>query len=249
MCPKSTVTVENLIWKGSLQPSTEEAVGAMREEWNARGITESVGDAVRDFPIVSIGQPAVWTIHEMFPLDKMPHSLRSKLDEADFYVVLFHCSFRPVRKESQVEWARFLVRLLPDDMGRQPIAFDLHPREVKREVKHDVSLTIGPSLKFQEVEAKLGGFGSDLGYSELQPIISATGVAETVPMWDYWEARGVMVSGSKDMHLLLKAPKGMKTVRAVLDLVADVRVRDTRIPALVIRDEKQAREHLTVRLV
>jgi hypothetical protein len=53
----------------------------------------------------------------------------------------------------------------------------------------------------------------------------------------------------KWMHLLARAQKGMEVVRAILDLAADVRVWDTRLPVLVIRDKEQAREHLTVRLV
>ena len=57
------------------------------------------------------------------------------------------------------------------------------------------------------------------------------------------------VQGSKWMHLLLKAPKGMEPLRAILDLAADVQVRDSRLPVLVIRDKEQARDHLTVRLV
>lgn len=246
---KAPETIDHVIWEGPLEPATEEAVERLGREWAARGVKGNGHDAVRDLPIVSVGRPEVWTLPEVYPPDEMPHPLWAKLDEADFYLVQFACSFRPVRKESQVEWARFHVRLLPDGEARQPIAFDLHPLRVTQEVKRNVKVTLGPSLKFQEIEAKIGEIAFGFEYPELQPLISASGAGEAEPSWDYEEARGAMVQGSKWMHLLTRAPKGMQTVRAILDLAADVRVRGARLPVLVIRDEERAREHLTVRLV
>jgi hypothetical protein len=242
-------TVENVLWEGALEPATGDAVERLGQEWAVQGVKGSVRNTVRDLPVVSIGQPQVWTLPEVYPPDKMPHPLRARLDEADFYLVRFPCSFRPVRRESEVEWARFRVRLPPDGEARQPIAFDLHPLRVTQEVKRNVKVTLGPSLKFQEIEAKIGEVAFGFEYPELQPLISAAGAGETEPSWDYEEAKGVTVQGSKWMHLLARAPKGMEVVRAILDLAADVRVRDTRLPVLVIRDKEQAREHLTVRLV
>jgi len=242
-------TIEKVLWEETLQPATEDAVERMEREWADRGIKENVRDAIRDLPIISIGEPEVWTLPEVYPPDKMPHPLRAKLDEADFYLARFPCSFRPVRKESQVEWARFIVRLLPDDTAHQPIAFDLHPLMVTQEVKRNVKVSLSPSLKFLEVEGKIGDIKFGFEYPELQPIISATGAGEAKPSWDYEEAKGITVQGSKWMHLLVKAPKGMETIRGILDLAADVRVRDSRLPVLAIRHKEQARERLTVRLV
>jgi hypothetical protein len=246
---KAPATIDHVLWEGALEPATEEAVERLGREWAARGVKRDVRDAVRDLPIVSIGRPEVWALPEVYPPEKMPHPLRAKLDEADFYLVQFACSFRPVRKESQVEWARFRVRLLPDGEARQPIAFDLHPLRVTQEVKRNVRVTLGPSLKFREIEAKIGEVAFGFEYPELQPRISAAGAGEAEPSWDYEEAKGAMVQGSKWMHLLARAPRGMETVRAILDLAADVRLRGTRLPVLVIRDKERAREHLAVRLV
>ena len=178
----------------------------------------------------------------------MPHSLKAKLDEADFYLARLVCSFRPRKDESQVEWARFLVRLLPDGAGRQPIAFDLHPLMVTQEVQRNVTVSLDPSLKFAEVKGSLGGIEFGFEYPELQPLISASGGGEPLPSWDYEEAKGVMVKGCKWMHLLVEAPKGATPVRATLDLAADVRVRGSRLPVLGLRDKELARAHLTVRL-
>lgn len=121
-----------------------------------RGQQERRADLLRDLPIASIGQPEVWTLPEVYPPDRMPHPLRAKLDEADFYLVRLACSFRPLKDEKQVEWARFRVHLLPDNAGRQPVAFDLHPVMVTQEVKRNVRISLNPSLKFSEIEGEIG---------------------------------------------------------------------------------------------
>jgi len=246
---KAPETIDQVLWEGALEPATDEAVERVGREWAARGVKENAHDAVRDLPLASIGRPEVWALPELYPPDKMPYSLRAKLGEADFYLVRLACSFRPRKEQSRVEWARLTVHLLPDSTARQPIAFDLHPLMVTQEVRRNVKVTLSPSLKFQEIGAEIGGVEFGFEYPELQPLISASGAGEEKPSWDYEEAKGAMVQGSKWMHLLAKAPKGMETVRAILDLVADVRVRDSRLPVLAIRDKEQAHDRLTVRLV
>lgn len=242
-------TVDNVLWEGALQPATDKALEQLGEEWSARGNQGSPADAVRDLPLISIGQPEVWTLPEVYPPREMPHLLKAKLDEADFYLVRLGCSFRPRKDDSQVEWARLLVRLLPDSAGHQPIAFDLHPLMVTQEVKRNVKVSLSPSLNFAEVEASLGGIEFGFEYAELQPTISASGLGEALPSWDYAEAKGVMVQGGKWMHLLVKAPKGTTPVCATLDLAADVRVRESVLSVLAISDKQQAQDHLTVRLM
>jgi hypothetical protein len=242
-------TLEHVLWEGALEPATEEAVEWVGQEWAVRGVNGNVHDAVRDLPLASIGRPEVWALPEVYPPDKMPHPLRAKLGEADFYLVRLACSFRPRKEQSRVEWARFIVHLLPDGAARQLVAFDLHPLMVTQEVRRNVKVTLSPSLKFQEIGTEIGRVEFGFEYPELQPLISAAGAGEEKPSWDYEEARGVALKGSKWMHLLVKAPKGMETIRAILDLAADVQVRDSRLPVLAIRDRQQARDRLAVRLV
>jgi len=241
-------TITEVLWEASLEPTDQDAVDRLRREWAALGVTRDARGAVRSLPAVTIGHPEVWALPEVYPPHRMPAMLRGKLDENDFYLVRLACSFRTRRKRVEVEWARFLVRFLPDNARRLPTAFDLHPLRVTQEVRRNVRVTIGPSLKFQEVNVGVGEIAFGIEYSELQPIISAAGVGESEPSWDYEEARGTMVQGAKHMHLLLKVPKGMDTVRATLDLVADVSVYGSRLSA-VFPSTEEVRRHLTVRLV
>lgn len=241
--------IEHVLWEEQpLEPATEEAVERLSRELAVRGLERDVRDDIRDLPVVSIGQPEVWPLAEVYPPEKMPSTLRAKLEEADFYLARLACSFRPRRDDVEVEWARFLVHLVPDDAGLQPIAFDLHPLQVTQEVRRSVKVSLSPTLKFMEIEAGVGGGEFGFEYPELQPLVSAMGAGEAKPSWDYEEAKGVRVQGSKWMHLLAKAPKGMASGKAVLDIAADVTVRGLRLPVLVLRSRQEAEARLTARL-
>ena len=241
-------TIEKVLWEAPLEPATEAVVERVAREWAVQGIRGGKDEILGGLPIVSIGWPETWALPEVYPPEKMPPALRAKLEEADFYLVRLACSFRPVRREKQVQWARFIVYLHPDAAGRQPIAFDLHPLMVTQEVRRNVKVTLSPSLKFHEIEGSVGGIEFGFEYSELQPIISASGAGEARPSWDYEEAKGTRVQGSKWMHLLLKAPKGMKPVRATLDLTADVAMHGSLLQ-VVMGKEEVARDRLSVKLV
>jgi hypothetical protein len=133
--------------------------------------------------------------------------MQAQLQAADFYLIRLSCSFRPVPR-SRVGWARFHVYLQHDDLGRQPIAYDISPLDITREVKRQLKFTLAPSLKFQSVEAEVASLEFGLEYPELQPSIVGAGIGEADPTWDYQTATGVAsIQGAKVMHLLVKAPR------------------------------------------
>ena len=140
-----------------MEPVSNEAVERLVRENKTRGIILNSEDLRRGLPILSIGLPETWDLSALYPPDKLPQWLRAKLDESDFYIVRFSCSFRPVPNEKKIEWARFIVQLYPGEEG-QPIAFDLHPLMVAQEIKHNVKVTLSPTIKFQEL-----GLGASLG--------------------------------------------------------------------------------------
>jgi hypothetical protein len=169
----------------------------------------------------------------------MPHLLKVRSEEHDFYLVRAVCSFRPMRRSVSLSWARFIVRLLPDSNEQQPIAYDLYPKEISQEVKRHVKVSLSPTVNFQELQAGVGGIEFGFEYPELQPVISAYGIGENAVHWDYEEAKGIRLQGSKTMHFLVEAPKGMSSGWASLDLAADVLVRNSLLPTLMPRSELQ----------
>lgn len=240
--------VKDVLWEGSLEPETVEAVERTQRELAAQGNRTAFQDGIRNLPVVSIGRPETWHLSEVYAPEKMPLLLQSKLEEADFYLIRTTCTFRPSVQRASLSWARFLVRLLPDTSDRQPLTYDLHPKDVNQEVKRQVKVALSPNLNFQQVGVGIGGLEFGIEYAELQPTITAGGLGEDVADWDYEEARGMRLQGSKTMHLLAKAPKGMPSGWATLGLVADVKVGASLLPVLLRQSRQEATDPMTVQL-
>jgi hypothetical protein len=239
--------IENILWEGTLAPATEAAVEALGRDFARRGVQADAKKASAHLDILTIGKPDTWKVTDFYRPGTMPYPMQSKLAEADFYAVRLACSFRIKPKEVEVAWARFVVRLLADDEGRQPVAFDLHPLMVTQDIKHSVKVTLSPTLKFQQLEADAGGAEFGWQYTELQAIISAAGGSEAEASWDYSTTKGVStVQGLKWMHMLVKAPRGMPQGEVALDLSADLKVRGGDLPVLFPR--KGSAEPLTAKL-
>jgi hypothetical protein len=212
-----------------------------------RGVHDREADVSigRELPVVKIGRPESWRLVDLFH-DGLPPLLEASHDH-EFRLIRLACSFRPRQRGEGIEWARFSVQILPDDAGNQPVAFDLHPLEQVREVKRNLKVTLSPSLKFKEVEGSLGSLETGLQYDELQPTVSGSGIGETTPSWDFEATRGVDVIGTRVMHLITRAPRGMSAARAALEITADVVGAGFRIP-VILRRERTEEDRLEVRL-
>jgi len=244
---KTPDRIENVLWEGALVPATEDAVRTLERQWSLFGVKADPKKAIASVKILTIGQPDTWKITDFYKPGTTPYPMQAKLAEADFYAVRLACSFRVKPKEVEVDWGRFSVRLLPDAEGRQPVAFDLHPLMVTQDIKHSVKVTLSPTLKFQQLEAEAGGAEFGWEYTELQATISASGGNEPESSWDYSIAKGITtVQGTKWMHMLVKAPRGMPKAEVALDLAADLKVRGGDLPVLL--PSKGAAEPLRAKL-
>jgi hypothetical protein len=212
-----------------------------------RGVRDRENDPSigRELPVVKIGQPESWRLIDLFQ-DGLPPILKASR-EHEFRLVRLACSFRPRQRGEDIEWARFSVQMLPDAAGAQAVAFDLYPLEQVREFKRNLNVSVSPSLKFKEVEGSLGSVETGLQYDELQPTVSGSGIGETTPSWDFEAARGVKVVGTRCMHLITRAPRGMSAARAALEITADVVGAGFRIP-VILRRERTEEDRLEVRL-
>jgi hypothetical protein len=240
-------TIEHILVERQLEPATDDALDQSRSG-QSQG-AKLPGTALRSMPVVSIGQPETWPLQDLYSPRTLPRPIRTKLSQADFYLARFSCSFLPVHEESRVEWARFGVTLLPHSAtGAQPIAFDFYPEKVLQEEKRQIKVTLSPLLKFQALEASLGSADFGFEYAEQIPLISAALNNSFTPSWDYTAGPKREVLGTKWMYLLIKAPKGLVSGQALLDLEADVLLRGVRLPAMLWRQQEQAAAQLTVSL-
>jgi hypothetical protein len=242
-------TIEHVLAKRQLEPASEEEPDQSTRKWHRHGAEVTPREALRSLPVVEIGIPETWLLSDFYSPRKLPRPILAKLKEADFYLVRLSCSFLPPHEESSVEWARFRATLLPHPTTKeQPLAFDLYPSEVVQAVKRHLKITLNPLLKFQEWEASLGSAEFGIEYSEIIPRIKGYIGDSVAPIWDYSAGSDRTVQGTKWMHLLVKAPKGMTGGHVQLELEADVLVKGTHLSAVLRHQQKQASTQLTVPL-
>lgn len=229
--------VPNVLWEGPLQLDDHKEVTSERRDGDSR-----VSD-LQDLPVVSIGRPEIWSLTDLFSSVEVPGALSAKLEDADFYVVRLSCSFRPSQLQ-RIVWARYVAHF----HGDSPIALDLYPLSVTKEIQRGVKVVIDPSLKFLDSGARLGQVVFGTEYKEIVPLVSAAGAGESRPSWDYEAAKSNVVQGSKFMHVLLQTLKGSSVLELALSLVAEVRTRNSIVRCLAFRDQEDTQRRVRVRL-
>jgi hypothetical protein len=236
-------------WKGRLVPTEESIlVWENKNKEQGRRVKGDLQLGNFNLPLVSIGIPDVWKLQDLYPKGKIPRSIAVKLGEADYYFVRLACSFRPQYKEIAIENARFCLFFQPTQ-GELPVAYDVHPFLIEKEVKKNAKFSLNPTLKFMQMEASAGEFEFGFEYNELIPIVSATGVMEANPAWEYKEAPGYSIQGSKLMHILMRVPKGLHPILASATIDAKLRAYGSILNAVFGLEETKAGAHLSMLLV
>lgn len=242
-------TIEHVLVECPLEPASEETLDQSERSWSHHGTSVNLREALSNSPVVQIGVPETWLLSGFSSSRNLSRPILAKLKEADFYLVRLSCSFLPPQEEIRVEWARFRATLLPHPTtSEQPLAFDLYPSEVVHAAKRQFKIILNPQLKFQEWEASLGSAEFEIEYSEIIPRITGYIGDSVAPIWDYSAGPEQTVRGTKWMYLLVKAPKGMKGGRVLLELEADILIKGTRLSVVLRPQQKQARAQLTAPL-
>ncbi len=231
--------IEHPLYEGPM----EFTPGSIKQAVEERRMKVVRGGAKLPVPVVTLGQPQWWNLADLAQEkgETLPAELSLLLRDADFYLLLLACSFRPERG-SHVEWARFTAYLRPKVGQESPIAFDLYPREIYDETKTDVKVSIAPSLKFADVSLSPGEVVTTLEFRKLEPVVIGYGVLESVPNWDFRQHKDQPLRGSKFGYLIVKKPRSAEAVCLALDITADV---ITRHGLLSARVAERDRAHLT----
>jgi hypothetical protein len=182
-------------------------------------------------PIVSIGRPRAWTIDELVLQEDLPTEMKASLKTEMFFVLRLACSFRPQRDEVRIAWAQLTLQLKPDQQGLLPLAFDLYPMSVDRERKTSKRISLSPSLKFYDVEAGLGEFAYSVDYPAIEPVLTATGIEEETPSWNFTAVSGFPLTGSKLLYAVVAAPRALNRLAVALALTADLDYKRRRFSA------------------
>jgi len=143
-------TIQHILWQGPLELDNEQIA---EERFGFMSPPSRPSYA----PTVSIGQPEVWPLAELYS-GVIPSWLEVKQNEAQFFLVRFACSLRNSGEDRfQITQAKFSVDLLPDNQQNRAIAFDLYPLEINQEIKRNCKVSLSPNIKFKEAQASLGG--------------------------------------------------------------------------------------------
>jgi hypothetical protein len=246
---KTTDTIENVLWEAPLVPAlNHESMRTTLTRGDYESFQEECQEIQKEPPTATIGKPEKWTMEEFFSPSELPREVKSRLDKEDYYLIQLKCSLRP--KESvQIDSAQFSVELHSDESGRQPVAFDLYPKEVVQEVKRTHNVTLSPSLNFIPAVGIKGSVGWGIEYTSLEPMVVACGDGEPCPTWNYEQVIGVKLQGSKKMFLVVQAPKGMMSIRTTLRLVADLKKGRFTVPVIMRKPEPAKAKPLEVDLL
>lgn len=230
--------IESPLYESELEFTESSIVKAVRSGYGSAAKVHRTGR-----PVISIGQPQVWSLVDLAREkgQPLPAELSLLLRDAEFYLVLLGCSFR-LPPTTKVKWARFSAFLRPKNGTQSPIAFDLYPREVTKEVQVPLKVSIGPSLKFSEVELSVGQVVADIRFDRLEPIIVAGGQLQPDPSWNFEEYRSQPILGGRFLYLIVKKPRDAEAVRLSLDLAADVHTKHGLLSATI---KETDRDHVS----
>jgi hypothetical protein len=166
---------------------------------------------------VEIGRPEWW-----FASDVVGEKFKPPQGDETYLVVRFAFSLTPPNNW-EVENAQLLVQLKCTGTSAEPVVFDLFPREMLEESKTDVKLKFDPSLKFEEVEAKVGSIEAAIHMLRVDPVITTSGIGGANPTWLYRKHKRHPIIGTRMSYAIVGYPSSAQNMVVKLGLTASVR--------------------------
>jgi hypothetical protein len=217
------------------EPLLEEALVPVPTPGRERSWPEDVAPPeARDLPIVSIGRPRAWPLEDVLDVPSLPAEMQATLARERFLFLRLSCSFRPRRQKTSIAFARFSADLIAEPAADDPaVAFDLYPRSIEHTSTVTKRVAFAPTLAFTEVEAGVGEASRTIEYPSVEPVVSASGIDEQTPSWDFSAVRGNPLQGGKLLFVIVSAPRLADLLRVNLSLAATLDHHGLRLPALL----------------
>ena len=166
---------------------------------------------------IQLGRPEWWFASDILSKTWIPPQ-----SDDIYLLVRLAFSIEPI-KGYRAEEVRLTAYLhCSQKVDRQPIAFDLFPREVQEEIPVEVAITMGPSLKFDEIEGSLGAVGAEIPITMVKPVITTSGLGQTTPTWIFRRHRRHPLEGSRLVYVIIAYPSKSQKMRLSLELTAIV---------------------------
>lgn len=180
---------------------------------------------------ILVGVPQTRDVLQHWPANaSLDDEIVASQQDWDFFRIRLACSFIPDRG-CRFVWVRLNAELSTDETSgpkATPIVFDLFPRDVTRERKFNRSFSITPALKFAFAELS-GQASTETEGISYAPEMDAAGLLTATPAWTFRSSERSGLVGSRELFMLLKAPKG-RTVRGRFSVGAAVHSRFGPVP-------------------
>ncbi len=177
---------------------------------------------------VIVGRPQWWDLAKIHQADgtRPPAVLAQHLEDSDFFLVRFACSFKPA-PTSIVTGADFKVTLQASSDAAEapqlePLAVDLHPLDISQERKRGLKVSIAPSLTFNEVIASGGEATYEIEYAEVLPAITAFGALTPTFGWQLARTPNHPIVGVRFFHAIIRRPHGLGELTLTIGIEAEV---------------------------
>jgi hypothetical protein len=175
-------------------------------------------------PQASIGQPTYWPLTPPAPPGDIGITPAAPTAGGGSYgLVRIPFSLRP-GSGHRVTRVEFTVALYPSGGGShaRPTVYDAYPPTTTVEQEGEVSVSLGPDLKFGSVDASLAKVEGTLKLKRVAAAITVDGLGESDARWTFLERGRTPLLGSLVVYAVLALPPGLTRARTAVRLSANM---------------------------
>jgi hypothetical protein len=171
----------------------------------------------RELPSVSLGQPTWWSDHQVFG-----DSWTKPAGDKRYGLARFAFSLRP-KNNQKIRKVELTIYLQAQDGGKNPIIFDLFPKNLTEEQQGEIKAGINPKLKFTQVaEASIGSIEVTTSRRKAQAVITADGIGENTARWTFQAHPTTPLIGSQIVYATVELPRSTTTTCVTVQISAEV---------------------------
>ncbi|NKZ01648.1 hypothetical protein [Nocardiopsis alborubida] len=140
-------------------------------------------------------------------------------EHSAYHLVHLSVSFRSAPGLPRLYTSSVELRLSSPSKVRAPVAWSMSPLRVSDVSQTERTFSLGPELKFQDVEMTVGGYEASTSRTRAVPFLLGVRELREDPGWEFTRTRTMSLDGSHRLVLVVRsdrtAPTGVTvTVRA-----------------------------------
>lgn len=174
---------------------------------------------------ISVGEPIRINLKQLIVGNgsKIPNELEILWDQFDFWYIKSPFSFTAAHG-SKFDRARILTILegLSDDL-QCPIAYDVFPKNIFKEITEDKEIHLGLNFKFTTIIGAKVNYIQKIESSKLKSSITAAGIGQSQPSWSFYGEAAFYLTDINYLEMIVKVPINSAGIR--LTHYADAKVK------------------------